>query len=485
MKQNGRIVRLLVSTVFAVSTMLVISCAHTEMSAEEEAAMKGQTAAESSEKPEGAAAVSGDSASAETQKVEDKAFERVSESAEKTDKADVKSEKPEQKDAASAPDAGTPEIASGASSKDSLSSLPAAAPTEPVASNEPSLVTPPAPETKASDAGPTMDSLPAATLSTAENTVSFQPELMPTGDAAKAPAKKVRHHNKKKAAAKSEPTAEVVPAPEIPTAAFTKDGHTFNRFYFVRGGDFAEKVSQILYGNSDKAKDLLAWNGGASNWKPGEVIFYVSPLRPQDTQMMSFYQEAAITPHHYMVKEGEDIFKIAQDVYGDKRSWKEIAVVNGMKNAHKVEAGSELLLLPAKLNAHATTVEAKAVPVNNQTSPAAKPATSTSPAAVATSTAASQPVAMGAAKPADAVSKTAIDPTSGALADEDDVLIPAKDGKDAKDMKNQPKAKLASMDLAQFVMHNIFLVLTGLLVSLVAVFALIKRSKDSREPVDF
>jgi len=137
--------------------------------------------------------------------------------------------------------------------------------------------------------------------------------------------------------------------PIIPSQAFSKKGTKLNRFYFVRKGDTPKKVSELIYSDSSFSKKLTSWNG--KNWKPGKVLFYASPQNAGDQKMQSFYQERNIAPEEYRIKNGDWLTRIAYKKLGSVGSWKELAVVNGLKNPGEIEVNQVLAVYPKNLSA--------------------------------------------------------------------------------------------------------------------------------------
>ena len=154
-------------------------------------------------------------------------------------------------------------------------------------------------------------------------------------------------------------TEEVIPAkprnawvgqtPKIPRNAVYRAGKKLNRFYFVRKGDTPKKVARLIYGKPQEWKKLTRWNG--TPWNPGKLIYYSSPLNPKDTKMGSFYQERKITPEEYRIQSGDWLTRIANKRLGSAWSWKEIAVVNGLKAPNAIEVGQLLAIYPKDLAA--------------------------------------------------------------------------------------------------------------------------------------
>lgn len=133
--------------------------------------------------------------------------------------------------------------------------------------------------------------------------------------------------------------------PLAPKETIWKKGHTLNRFYFLRSGDTPMSVSEIIYGDTSHGNDLTAWNSGT--WTAGKTIFYVSPEKADDTEMLSFYEERGITTEAYEVQKGDYLSKIAAEKFGNPGSWKEIAVLNSLETPDSLEVGKSITLYPA------------------------------------------------------------------------------------------------------------------------------------------
>lgn len=140
-------------------------------------------------------------------------------------------------------------------------------------------------------------------------------------------------------------------APTIPGKAFEKNGVLLNRFYFARQGDNAKKVSLLVYGDATKTKSLAAWNKGG--FSAGKLIFYNSPVNPNDQKIQSFYQERNIPFESHTVGPKETLGSIAKSKLGATGSWKEIAVLNGLEKFNSAQPGQKLEINPKDLLAAA------------------------------------------------------------------------------------------------------------------------------------
>lgn len=166
--------------------------------------------------------------------------------------------------------------------------------------------------------------------------------------------------------------------PTIPKFAVKRKGKSLNRFYFVRRGDTANSVSQLIYGNAGQAKNLKKWNPG---WSVGKLVYYSSPIDPNDKSMQSFYQEKQVTPDEYTIQRGDWLSKVAKNKLGNSSSWKEIAVVNGLKRPDAIEVGQKIAIYPKDLTAAMGTAVAQAEqePQQAANSPVGRQATEPEP----------------------------------------------------------------------------------------------------------
>jgi hypothetical protein len=254
--------------------------------------------------------------------------------------------------------------------------------------------------------------------------------------------------------------------PTVPTTAVQKKGSNLNRFYFARSGDTAESVSELLYGNADKARDLKKWNPSKLAFKPGRIVYYQSSQNPTDNEMRSFYQENSVQSEDYIVKKGDWLSKISHNKYGSPDSWKEIAVINGMDSPDSLNVGQRIALYPTNLKSNLGTqqppvAENKIEPKQDLAMNAPAPEVNT-PAA---NTQNSLPPANSLDAPAQLPQGQA--PTFG------------------EKEKPTPKAKksLEGLDIAKLVEQNLFAVAMGglILLLMIALMAVNKRKKSKSE----
>jgi hypothetical protein len=232
--------------------------------------------------------------------------------------------------------------------------------------------------------------------------------------------------------------------PNIPERAIVKKGKSLNRYYFLRSGDNAAKVSELVYGDKSHASDLKKWNKG--NWKPGKVVYYASPAQPDDAQMVSFYDERGLAPDQHTVGKGETMSTIAKDKLGSAASWKELAVVNGLSSPDTLRRGQTIKVFSnlgsPNVVAETPAPEVSAPATAPQAEPAQAPVAAQPPAPENT---AGNPADMGAMAP------MAQDPVTEDL--------------------NKPKRKNKKdgLNLAKLVSQNSFTLVLGLGVGLLLV----------------
>jgi hypothetical protein len=298
-----------------------------------------------------------------------------------------------------------------------------------------------APDTK-TDLDPKLDAGAPATI--ADNSATLPGPDAGTAAAEPSPVDTV-------AAAEEKPAHHVKHAsmgsssvPKIPTSAKKIKGDLLNRFYFTRRGDTAASVSALIYGTPDHAKDLSKWNRGA--WTPGKLVFYKSPTQSDDGQMRSFFQERNIAPEDYTVQAGDWLSKIALMKLGSKKSWKEIAVVNGLTSGNSLEVGKRIAIYPKDLSAAGSPEVAQPeAPVAVQ-KPAPKPV----------------PVAQNAQPPVEA-----------------QPIIPVPQPVPEEPVAKKPPQKAGAVNVSRLVEQNLFAIAMGVLIFLlvVALLALNKRKK--------
>lgn len=140
--------------------------------------------------------------------------------------------------------------------------------------------------------------------------------------------------------------------PEILTAPFEAEGFWVNAFYFVREeGETWNSVSEKLYGRADRKPLLQKWNPG-KRVRIGQVIYYNSPARPDDSENMKvFAEDFGYQLDQVTIQKGDTLSKIGLARYGNVRTWKEISALNpDLANPDRVEVGQVIKLQPKDID---------------------------------------------------------------------------------------------------------------------------------------
>jgi hypothetical protein len=133
------------------------------------------------------------------------------------------------------------------------------------------------------------------------------------------------------------------PYQKIKTAPFTEGGQLLNAVYVARPNDSFKSVAKMIYGDESRSKDLKKANPSFSSLKTGNKVYYNSPQRPTDDQKMAtYYEDAGIMPETYIAKEGDNIRKVAKELLGFDKAWKEVYAFNAVESKGELMAGTEL-----------------------------------------------------------------------------------------------------------------------------------------------
>lgn len=119
----------------------------------------------------------------------------------------------------------------------------------------------------------------------------------------------------------------VAPLRKIETAPFKRGGVLANTVYLARDGDDLDKVSQKTGASK---KDLRKVNSFLRRGvRVGDKIYYNSKSRPEDAdRMLTYYEDLNLPPQIYTAKADENIRDIAQNLLGNRESWKELWSTN-------------------------------------------------------------------------------------------------------------------------------------------------------------
>jgi hypothetical protein len=212
----------------------------------------------------------------------------------------------------------------------------------PVAANDPGATAASTEPPVASDPPPTDDSVFAGGEKSAGTTV---PQDTAAADPGASGTTDGSNGSTETAAAAP---AAYSPLVKVKDAAFQKKGALLNRVYLGRAGDTPKSVSKKIYGDASHTKDLTAWNGFLKRGvKTGDKIYYSSSHDPNDTRMLTYYEDVGVQPSTYTTKEGDNIRKVAKQLLGSSDSWKEVWATNAsVESKGDIPAGLELKYWP-------------------------------------------------------------------------------------------------------------------------------------------
>jgi hypothetical protein len=140
--------------------------------------------------------------------------------------------------------------------------------------------------------------------------------------------------------------------PSISQAPFQQEGFWMNAYYFVRSpNETWDSLSQLFYGRPDRADLLKNWNKKAK-LHVGQVVYYNSPSRPDDSTGLRIFAEDFGAPlEQVIVKAGDSMSLIGQRRFGHVKTWKEIAILNPeVPNPDVIAAGQVLKVQPAQID---------------------------------------------------------------------------------------------------------------------------------------
>jgi hypothetical protein len=238
---------------------------------------------------------------------------------------------------------------------------------------------PPAPEITANEPPPLETlppdtTLPADTLS--DSSVGSAPPVMESSGPV--------HEAMSSSASKSE-SAEPKPAAEPkPLAAYRKVEHSpwkeggkvLNTVYVARDGDSWKSVSQMIFG-TEKASSLKKMNPSIKGrkLKVGDKVYYNSPHRPDDeTKVLTYYEDSGIAPEVYIAKNGDNLKKVAKELFGSEQGWKELYATNDFESKAALDEGTQIK--------YWKTIAAQPKEVAQAEAPAAAPPMNEAPAPV-------------------------------------------------------------------------------------------------------
>lgn len=162
---------------------------------------------------------------------------------------------------------------------------------------------------------------------------------------------------------------KLVPVKKIKAAAYKRVGSNINRLYVARSGDTMSSIAQKIYSGQKSEEDLLSYNPHfrGRDLKVGDKIYYESPNNPNDTTMMTYYEDLNLAPQYYTTQEGENIRAVAKTLLGDDRSWMEIWATNeSLESKGQVSGGIQIRYWPEGVDTQMAQSTPKPMPVAEQ-----------------------------------------------------------------------------------------------------------------------
>ncbi len=132
----------------------------------------------------------------------------------------------------------------------------------------------------------------------------------------------------------SDPFADLTEAEATAEESVTTTGET--AAYTVKAGDTLMKIAFTIYGDVDRWKDLQEWNRGklksVNQLRVGMSLTYETPTTSFSPEQLA---------HSYLIKKGDTLAGIADEVYGRKMKYKKLQNYNRrlIKNPNRIFAG--------------------------------------------------------------------------------------------------------------------------------------------------
>jgi hypothetical protein len=138
------------------------------------------------------------------------------------------------------------------------------------------------------------------------------------------------------------------PAPEyqkMKTETWKVGDKVVNTVYFARKGDTAKSITEKIYGDATRLKEIKKINAILKNREArvGDKIYYNSPTRPDDsTKIITYFEDKGIQPQIYQAKEGDKLKNVAKELLGSSDAWKELYGSNSFESRKTLDPGTEV-----------------------------------------------------------------------------------------------------------------------------------------------
>lgn len=225
-----------------------------------------------------------------------------------------------------------------------------------------------------------------------------------------------------------------VPVKKMKPAAYNRAGSNINRLYVVRSGDNMASIANKIYG-SDRSDDLYKWNSHfqGKSINVGDKIYYSSPNNPNDSTMMTYYEDVGMSPQYYTSQGGDNIRKISKNLLGHSRSWMEVYATNeNVDSKGRLPAGLQIRYWPDGAAPQQTMAQNDSIP-----EPEPAPMPDPEPVAEPQEVAMEEPDMMEPEAAAEPEEVNLDEPTEVAQLDDPQ---PFEDGKDEPDFTPPPAA---------------------------------------------
>lgn len=144
------------------------------------------------------------------------------------------------------------------------------------------------------------------------------------------------------------PKPVIAPLRKVEEVPFRRKGVLLNAVYLARPGDNYDRISEKIYGDKSQSKTLKKVNPFIGKPKPGDKVYYNSPVRSSDeSRIANFYEDKGIPPQTYVAQEGDNIRKVSKKLLGYDQAWKEVWSTNSVESKGLLSAGTELKYWPA------------------------------------------------------------------------------------------------------------------------------------------
>ncbi len=123
------------------------------------------------------------------------------------------------------------------------------------------------------------------------------------------------------------------------------------RTYVVQEGDQLSLIAEKFYGSGLNTEDIMKANNltDSNLLVVGQTLIIpdVKPRYPKTgkiTETAAKTEQVTAKDDTYVVREGDDLSKIALQAYGDSYAWQRIADANGLTNPDQLEVGRVLII---------------------------------------------------------------------------------------------------------------------------------------------